>query len=252
MKLLGNLILSTTLLGVIVSSCTTPPVFENEPIISDLQVKFIEVNEPASARDTLAIAFHFTDGDGDLGLGPEETFYPFNLRDYQISPITDDTIRFGDPEAGDYPFEFPYTCLNWELKFKGYEIIDNQQVAIFDTLLYTQNENHYNITIDWFVKPNGQSEWEPFDWVLFRPPSCGETFDGRFPRLFDEDRVEDDGTLNPFPLEGDLQYSMNSDGFLLLFGADSIRIDVQIKDRQLRPSNTLSKAFTLQGVQQGG
>jgi len=216
-----------------------------------MQVEFIEVDE-ASARDTLAIIFHFTDGDGDLGLGPEETFPPYNLRDYQISPITDDTVHYGDPEAGDFPYEFPYTCLNWELNFRGYQNVNGQQEAVFDTLLYSLNDDHYNITIDWFVKPDGQTEWEAFDWVLFRPPSCGETFNGRFPRLFDEDRVEEDGTINPFPLEGDLRYSMTSDGFLLLFGADSIRLDVQIKDRMLRRSNTLSRAFTLPGVRRGG
>ena len=247
MKIFRRSLAAMLLLGGMLHGCVTPPVFPLEPIVSNPVVEFIDVVD-ANARDTLALTIHFTDGDGDLGLLPSETESPYNLRNYFPDHLNNnDTLFFGDPMVSDIPYSFPYTCLNWELKLRGFELRDGVQVAIYDTLYYEINDNHYNITIDWFTKPDGGPEWVPFDWRLFREPSCGETFDGRFPILFDEEDL-DDGVVTPYPLEGDIRYSMTSSGFLLLFGADSVRMDIRIKDRSLQESNVVQARFTLPSI----
>lgn len=237
----GSQYLSIILLFVLigVGSCIRPPEFPLEPRIDLVGLEFIDVND-GSSRDTLALTLHFTDGDGDLGLDP--TLHGDNTPySSKIYPTKSDgqLIKIGDPEASDFPYEFPYTCLNWETRLIGF---DDNMVAIYDTILFKINDNHYNITIDWFVKKDGGSSWSEFDWRLFREPVCGETFDGRFPTLYDKDNPD-------FPLEGTMRYTMPSDGFLPIFRADSIYLEVEIKDLALNRSNKLTTpSFTLQSI----
>jgi hypothetical protein len=112
---------------------------------------------------------------------------------------------------------------------------------ILDTLYVTTNPEHYNIEVDFLVKdPNSTHPDHPgfteFDW---REEYC-VTFDGRFPVLSDSESA----------LEGTLRYSMNSTGFLSIFGLDTpLMLRVQIKDRARNQSNVIfTKVFTLQQI----
>ena len=244
MKYRHLLSLAPIVILLVLVGCYPPPEFPPEPAITFVNVEFKEATDPPSARDTLALTIHFTDGDGDLGLAPEEDGDEslYRQRNYFFNEENGDTLQWNDPQVADIPYEFPYTCLNWELVLRGYTEVDGVRTPDFDTLYYEINDNHYNITVDFFYKPDGQAEWEELDWRLFREPSCGETFDGRFPILYEEEEAG-------FPLEGDMRYTMVSDGFLSLFGADSMRLEVEIKDRALNRSNKLvTPSFTLPNI----
>jgi hypothetical protein len=116
-------------------------------------------------------------------------------------------------------------------------LIDNiKYYGVKDTIYFEKNPNHNNIKVEFFVQENGV--FEPFDWVTAFPPDCGETFDGRFPRLSDESK----------PLEGTIRYSMESAGFLSLFSIKKIRLRISIKDRALNTSNVIETEFTLNQI----
>jgi hypothetical protein len=112
---------------------------------------------------------------------------------------------------------------------------------IQDTLYYTVNPDHYNIEVDFLIKdPNNITADPPgfteYDW---RENTC-VSFDGRFPVLSDSRSA----------LEGTLRYSMNSVGFVDVFGLDvPLMLRIQVKDRLLNKSNVIfTKVFTLQQI----
>ena len=72
----------------------------------------------------------------------------------------------------------------------------------------------------------------------FDYPSCGGTFDGRFPILF----KDKPGT----PLEGTIRYGMGSNAFKAFFSIKTLKLRIQIKDRALNKSSFIETAeFTL-------
>lgn len=65
-----NFILSFTTIVLLLSSCFKNEVYPLEPIIADPVFVF--------SGDSAKLTFSFTDGDGDIGLAPEDTLSPFN------------------------------------------------------------------------------------------------------------------------------------------------------------------------------
>lgn len=61
-------------LAISLSSCFDPPEFNDTPEISFDKIQFKEV-EGAGTNDSLILYLHFKDGDGDLGLDPDDPFY---------------------------------------------------------------------------------------------------------------------------------------------------------------------------------
>jgi hypothetical protein len=104
---------------------------------------------------------------------------------------------------------------------------------IRDTLYYTSNPDHYNIEVDFLVKdPSAPDGFREFDW---REEYC-TTFDGRFPVFSDKDSS----------IDGTLQYSMTSLGFKAVFGINTLKLRVKIKDQQRNSSNVIeTPEFTL-------
>ncbi len=162
------------------------------------------------------------------------------------------------------PFEKPYNCsANLESYLNEQQSADTififrddahlikNKATIVDTLENIQNRNQYyfavvdyfymnvnpahtNIKVKFLLK-NGDGTFTEYDW---RREVC-ETYDGRFPILTDKTR----------PLEGTINYSMISSGFLTTFSIKRMKLAVTITDKALRTSNTVeSKEFTLDEI----
>ena len=207
--------------------CERPPEFPATPSIEFGTVKFIKNSD---GFDELLISISFQDGNGDLGL---RGFEPDPKYAELIYPRKNngDLIFIGDPEA---PAAFN-VC-----DFRVNPTIDD--VLIEDTVYVQLNPNHNNIEIDFLLKRG--SSYEEFDFRReFGPLSC-QSFDGRFPILNSEEFER--------PLEGTLEYSMVSSGFLPLFGNDTVQLQVLIRDRALNQSNvTNSFDFVLNDITEG-
>ena len=103
---------------------------------------------------------------------------------------------------------------------------DPQYYQIKDTLYYTPNPDHFNIEVDFLIKdPTAPGGFIEFDW---QKEYC-TTFDGRFP-VFSDKKSSVDGTL---------RYSMESVGFQEIFSIKTLKLRVQIKDRNLNVSNVI-------------
>jgi hypothetical protein len=166
----------------------------------------------------------------------------------------------GNPQYGMLPpFEAPYsTCTN---SLKAYltdtvfverpfkyaldpsTIVDSLRRANGPIVLYAvlaswyieSNDRNYNITVQFQVKNSTDTGFHDFDW---RKEYC-TTFDGRFPVLADKHR----------PIEGTLRYGMTSTGFLTLFRVSTLRLRIQIQDRNFNKSNVVrSQQFTLNEI----
>jgi hypothetical protein len=269
--------------SILLGSCFEAPEFSDVPEISNAEVKFIEVkDQPGQLKaDTLAVSINFKDGNGDLGLGEEEVDDPFHPRNYFVEDgnggliKVSTTNRYVDAPPvlipsgkgklithrtrsktgyGDLPAfsSSDLGCVNYafdsvlvaetdkSLLDNSYNILDTlldrsanlHYYLVRDTLYFERNENHYNITVRFFVK-DSNNNFSEFSW---EDEYCS-TFNGRFPFLSDRDNV---------PLEGTLRYTMNSTGFLFLFGSKPLKLRIQIKDRVLNKSNEIeTQEFTL-------
>ena len=69
-----NFIFSFLLITLLVSSCFNREEYPIEPIISNPVFTF--------SGDSAKLTFSFTDGDGDIGLDPEDTLAPYNPDSY--------------------------------------------------------------------------------------------------------------------------------------------------------------------------
>jgi hypothetical protein len=205
------------------SSCVTPP--ENFPSVPEISFSGVEFVPVPGAPDSLIVSIGFKDGEGDLGLNPRDTYPPFHFADYNRNE-NGALITYSQrpPEAPSY------NPIDWEIN----PIVNN---AVFrDTVWVTPNPDHHNIFVRFFIKRGGN--YEEFKWSA---PPFFTTFNGRFPRILTDDRER--------AIEGNISYGMLSSGWTSIFRNDTVRLDVQIQDRQLNKSNVISTPdFTLQQV----
>lgn len=197
--------------------CRDLPTYPNTPAIEYKSV-FYQEND---TTNLLTVEIDFRDGDGNLGLSKSfDTGEPYNDIYYYLKDDGSTLVTYADRSTPEYDtlpaYEFPYYCTNYS--------IDES-----DTFYITQNPNHFNIFVDFYVKKNGQ--WNLYDWATASPPQCGETYDGRFPILNESGAVR--------PLEGSLKYKMAGLGFELIFKRDTLKLEVTIQDRALNKSNTI-------------
>ena len=220
---------------VFLNGCFTAPEYPVNPVIEFEQIEFKEV---PNFQDSLILTINFRDGDGDLGLYPDEIAPPYN----SLSPVPKESdgryLTLADRSNPPFdtlpPYEFPYYCYNYQTPLEH-----NDPRYENDTIYFQRNENGNNIFIQYFVMKNGQ--YSEFDWET-ELQDCTESFDGRFPVL--------DDLSGDKPLEGKLRYGMLSRGFLALFRNDTLKLRVRIKDRALNSSNTIeTPGFVLRDIQ---
>ncbi|MBT0811341.1 hypothetical protein KIH41_08620 [Litoribacter ruber] len=216
---LGILFLATAAIG-----CVSPPEnFPSAPEISFSRVEFVPIQ---GAPDSLIVSVDFKDAEGDLGLGPRDFNPPFQPFDYVLTE-TGSRISYSNrpPDAPSY------NPRDWRILDP---MLDN--VTVRDTLWIKPNPDHNNIFVRFFIKRGG--DYQEFVW---EGPPYYTTFNGRFPRILTDDRER--------AIEGNISYGMLSSGWQAIFRNDTIRLDVQIQDRQLNRSNTVSTPdFTLNQV----
>jgi hypothetical protein len=102
---------------------------------------------------------------------------------------------------------------------------DQYWFAVVDYFYIKPNPGHYNMYVKFLVKNNDGS----FSEYNFPHEGFCESFNGRFPVLTDGKR----------PLEGVINYSMVSTGFLATFSIKTLKLQVTIYDKALNKSNTI-------------
>ena len=77
MKTISNILFIILFTGIVFSfSCKKP---EQYPVIPYIEfTDFVKISNAAGIDEKGILKFSFTDGDGDIGLGPSDTLYPFN------------------------------------------------------------------------------------------------------------------------------------------------------------------------------
>jgi hypothetical protein len=261
MKMFRRLLM-TVFCGVAIASCFDPPVYPAEPEIVFKSLNYVEVPDLPTGEvtsDSLILVVRFKDGDGNLGLSPNEISPPFNDRWYYLkskldpalnpdcSPYANENkcfyisayktefdkyIDFADRSTGTPPYDTlpdfvkPYNCENWE-------VVRDQNDQVIDQLYFELNSHYSNIFVEFQTK-NGDNTYTAFNWSDFLTyPSCEiQGFNGRFPLLSEPGAGES-------PLEGEIRYSMPSPFFKIIFGAKTIRLRVYIEDRALNKSNEI-------------
>jgi hypothetical protein len=208
--------------ALLATSCVSPPDdFPSVPQISFKDMQFIET----SSSDSLMVSIDFRDAEGDLGLDPKEVNPPFHPLDYQRHP-NGELITYGTR-----PAEAPsFNNRDWVIgPLVGTEIVN-------DTIWVKANPDQYNIFVKFFIKRGGN--YTEYD---FSGPPFYSTFNGRFPRILTDDKGR--------AIEGTIKYSMLSLGWNSIFRTDTLKIDVQIQDRNLNKSNVVSSPdFTLSQI----
>jgi len=228
---------------IVLPGCFEPPEFSDIPKIGFNNLTFVD--STSTGRDALVLEFDFEDGDGNIGLRPNDRdrSFPYNafnvIVDSRDSLVTysDDQVTppfFAVDDAGGVTF-FSETDNRPLFDCNQYVVTD------VDTFFIQKNEFHNNIHIVFERKRNGEYTETSFE-SEFGSSSCDETdLDGRI-IIFDESSLGQ-------PLTGTISYSMNSLGFPSLFRNDTIRISFYIYDRALNKSNTVfSPDFTLPDI----
>jgi hypothetical protein len=255
----GKYILLISILTLGLSGCFDPPVYPNVPNISFNDLRFVDV---PGAQDSLILVFDFTDGDGNIGLDPDEVFPPyhsFNVvldADFDLVFLDDSTVRFPLYQAN--PFDLDGTrppeqailgvYSQEEINLPAYNCrdyiliqdltADSLATDKTDTVLIDLNEFSSNIILNIYKKQNGDLINITRDFSL---GGCQDAFNSRIP-------IFDSGNIGR-ALEGTITYPMLSSGFQANFLNDSIFIEFFIYDRDLNKSNTIrTPDFTLQSL----
>lgn len=194
-------------------ACVNPP--ENFPTIPQITFESLEY-APTSGADSLIVGIKFQDAEGDLGVSATDINPPFNAVNYQRDNVGNlITYAKRPPQAPSY------NPVDWVID----PIINNQVVK--DTIWVVQNPNQYNIFVRFYIKRNGK--FKEFKWS---DPPFFTTFNGRFPRILTTEEGQ--------AVEGNIRYGMLSSGWQSIFRTDTIRVDVEIQDRELNRSNQVS------------
>lgn len=241
----------------LLNQCYEMPEFPAEPFIEFVDITF-KINEPDSdgleVQDELILTIKFQDGDGNLGLPPnEESMAPYHRRNYfnvnngniiPSEPFSQiDTallIKYSDrfkPGLDTLPpFLSPFNCTRY-LVNPDLDPRPNRQFILNDTIYYQRNLNNSNIFVEVYREQNG--EFVLFDFnTEFTYPGCGFGFSGRFPVLNESGASK--------PMEGTINYAMKSFGHLSIFGSSRAKLRVWILDRDFNKSNVIeTPIFTL-------
>jgi hypothetical protein len=221
MKLKNHTIITLLLLLVWVGCISPPEDFPTVPQIDFNDLEFVQT----SGSDSLIITLDFRDAEGDLGLNATDIYPPFN----ELIYLTDDAGQF--ITYSERPEDAPdFNNRDWVI----FPLINNQEIK--DTIWVKENEDYYNILVKFFIKRGGN--YSEFNWS---DPPYFTTFNGRFPRMLDEEQER--------AIEGEIRYSMLSLGWNSVFRNDTLKLEIKVKDRALNESNIVSTPdFTLSQI----
>lgn len=219
----------------VASSCYRAPEFPAEPSISFKDLQFYDT----PSQDSLVLTINFEDGDGDLGLGPNEMDQPYNPYSF-VSTGNGQWLQINDHDTMP-PYSPPYSCINYKLGkidetnsyFVNYYSNDYSRLYPNDApdTFYTEpNIFTDNFLVDFYVKRDGSYQY--FDWITAPSSGCGESMNGRFTPLFDNDNPDK-------PLSGEIIYAMENFGFIPYFRNDTLKLSIQVIDRSLNLSNRI-------------
>jgi len=237
--------------GLLLTSCFDPPQYSPIPVIEFDNIVFKDVSDP-SASDSLILTIRFKDGDGNLGLDPNELgcnqeqticfndkFY-FKLADGTFITYKNYRQNHASGKNDTLPaFVKPANCLKWDVRTVNGKV---------DTFYVQQNKNYYNIFVEFWIKndfPAGTYTQYKIE-EQFGYPQCANSFNGRFPILSKD--------LNQkTPLDGTIRYAMQSIGFNILFSIKTLNLKITIQDRLLNKSNTVETGdFDLTKIRKSG
>jgi hypothetical protein len=256
---------------ILLGACFDPPEFPDVPQISINDVYFGD-DPDENENDSIVISLNFRDGDGDLGFdygNPLHSVAPYQFANFfqtdgsgGLNPVevsslvlTDnsnnttrviDYINVSDPSQGTlalfsskrtaaYASLPEYSCSDYVFRefivpvsdgavlgptTTYIDTVDGQYIYVRDSLYHKSNPNHYNIEVDLLIKVGNSYDTVDLD--------CS-TLDGRFPILSDNDN----------PLEGTLDYSINSVALEALLDGLTFKFVVRIRDRALHISNPI-------------
>ena len=241
-----NTLLLIITIGLTASSCFDAPNYPDQPRIEFNYVQF--KSGGLTDADSLIVSVHFEDGDGDLGLGPNDTQYPYSSKIYfnksgaifnpQVDLLPEDLATYSDAQVLDLPpYSGDFICLNYDIN-PTLKRLDGVEVQIEDTVYREFNIRNNNFILQIQIKENGEfrnyNERTELD--------CSTTFSGRFPILSDD-------LSKPSPLEGSIRFAVTDFGIEDLFQRETLRLQVYIYDREGNPSNVVeSPEFTLQDI----
>jgi hypothetical protein len=210
------------------------------------------------AVDTLIFKIKFTDGDGDLGVGPEDSsnityFNPwywayrpsdfatgFTVNNSQALPTGYTWLNYKARKFHQFDTLPGINCGNWEL-------LSNNATppVVIDTIYVSQNLKAFNINVDVYLKNNNGTydKFNPLDCIPF--PHCNPNlFRATFPDLSNERKIS--------PLDGTITFRIQSFALASCLGTGTtLKMDVSINDRAFHQSNVVEKKdFTLQQITQ--
>lgn len=261
----------------VLGSCFNPPEFPITPEIEFKDVVFKKVGgfiEP----DSIILTIAFKDGDGDLGLDPDDpkySSYPYHPIDYflakdgalinvateKIYPEMPPIIRVESGQSGklvtvrtiDDPGYEELPDLNcYDYNYDSVYVSEEDK-SIFDdsynlhrTWTHPQLPPIYQLLDTFYIKNNTNHYNITIAFEVKNTNGSYTPFDWQKDIAncgsFGYDGrfpVLAEPSKVPVPLDGTLRYAMNSTGFLTLFGGKTLRLKVQIKDRALHPSNEI-------------
>jgi hypothetical protein len=255
MKWIKKLSIGIVLIGA-VDSCIKEPSYSDVPRIELKDVYFKKGSLNQLIADTLVIKLKFTDGDGDLGIGPEDAVLPdyqnpiywaYNTTNFSLISGTDKSV----PLPAGYTFldykarklsqfaSLPgINCQNWEL------LSDNGSPPLVDTIYITQNLRAFNFNVSFYtrvsVTPEKYELLDPSPFVSLSKCTAN-LFRGTFPDLSNDRKSA--------PLDGIITYRIQSLGLSKIFANSTLKMEVTINDRAFHDSKPVEKkGFTIQQI----
>ncbi len=272
MRWIRNFVGSLILMGMI-GACLKQPDLSIIPQISIQNVSFVRGSSSQSnpTPDTITMTLNFADGNGDLGVSPDETAIYRSSTDstdiqtpyYYVYDSTQPSSwlylhknNFTSADLGKYkyvnfasfrkyktlaPFDTlpALSCKKWEIRLAT-------QVAPIvsrDTLFIQNNPNYNNIFVNIYYTPNLSVPFTYFDPNTyfngtFSSNCVGNFVNGRFPIL-------SSNLGSNSPIQGTLTYKFQSFGLYPAFRNNTIKLSIYITDRAFNKSNVVTSSNIL-------